>query len=335
MTAKAILRLVCVCFASGLVAQELNRHGPYESVCPPTRVRITARNLDGSPVGNLTSSDLEAAFGKDPARIVTLRRWPSKRDKAGTTNILFVVPPLSAFTEVSIQQLITWMVHAENLALSCAVMGPDGHMSTFTDDPLQLRKELIRATAMEKHGLSRKQWPASEQSGFLILRGLDGRHVIIDLTNPADPYHSTLKESFKGDRTLEYLSSFDMAQVYRLVAPVPMSSLIPMGDAATEHEDIGPRNHDQKQLHEVQIASEQQDALTAAKLRGIANGGRSETSLEALLADVSADEQGSYEMLLQSTARCDVGGMYPLTITSHRPGVRVFGPVEIQMIPAS
>jgi hypothetical protein len=170
----------------------------------------------------------------------------------------------------------------------------------------------------------------------MALRRIPGRHVIVDLSDPANPSHSKEKESFTNDRTLDSLASFDGSQIYRLIEPVPISASIPMGDASTVHEDIGPGNHATRQMDEVVGASRMQDQIwSQTNAANNSTGGRYDATLDALFRDILKDAPGSYDSIVQASTSCKPGRMYSVNVTSRVRGVRLFGPNIVQEIPVT
>jgi len=318
-----------------LECQELKRRAETVPSCPPTHVRFTARSSDGLPVSGLSATELRVYFDAGAATILSLQSGASDKVVTPDTNVLFVVRPYSDLNEDTVKALIKRIEKADNFRMNAAVLAPDGSISPFTRDPEELRASLRSATSSHRQR-NRTEWPFAERDGFLAIRRLPGRHVIFDLTSPANPYRSEVKKSFLDDLTLDILAAYDMAQIYRLVQPVPLDNSIPMGDASAKHSDIGPENHSAQQMQEVQVASLHQYFLWLRKQPlGASSGGRNDESVEALFDDLLKDAPGTYDLLVRPGFACRLGAFYRVTIAFHRAGVRLFAPSLIQMVPAT
>ncbi|MEO8736360.1 MAG: hypothetical protein ABI380_07445 [Edaphobacter sp.] len=174
-------------------------------------------------------------------------------------------------------------------------------------------------------------WPFFERNGFLSLRRLPGRHIILKLANPANELHSMAITNFNNDQTLELLAVYDMAQVYQLMRPVPVAAIIPGGDASKDLY-IGMTS----QLREIQKASaSQSESWEKKRLEDARTGGKTEDLLETLLNDVVQDASGSYDLLVRPATACKAGYFYNIVITSKRPGAQIIAPASIQFIPES
>ena len=182
------------------------------------------------------------------------------------------------------------------------------------------------------------KWPGYEEAAFLALRHLEGRHVIVDLRDPVNIFHSQAKENFKTDRTFERLAAYDMTQIYGLVAPILNGAGIPVGDASTEHppDGIGATDYDAMQLQQMRDLSSAQDEESAERNPDTdPTGGRREETLNALFTDILNDAPGSYDAIVQSLADCVAGQVYSVDLTPKLKGVRIFGPNFIQLIPTT
>jgi hypothetical protein len=312
-------------------AQSLVRENS-SSNCPPTHIRFTARAQDNVPAADLKPSDVRVWFGGAPANIVSLISGVSNKSSTPNTDILFVVAPFPRLNQDSIEKLIKNIVRADNFHFDTAVLAPDGKLSHFSSDPEELHAALLHTISGHLRRRTRSEWPPYEEAGFMALRKIPGRHVIVDLTDPANPYHSREKESFGEDHILEYLALFDMSQIYKLIDPVPTSASIPMGDASTVHVDIGPGNHSLEQMQEVANASETQSQIWS---QTNTTGGRYDETLDALFEDILKDAPGSYDSIVQATTSCEPGRIYSVNVTSRVPGVRLFGPNSTQVIPVA
>ncbi len=233
-------------------------------------------------------------FFNSSASVLALATESPKGKGTLNTNILYVIAPLAGVTKDTVRKIVNASIHADNFQWNGAVLSPDGKLSAFSLDPLQQQQALLRAIDGKIKAQSRSRWPIFEEQAYLALRSQPGRHVILMLTNPDNEYRSESKHDFKEDRTLEVLSSLDITQIYRLTRPVPLRAIIPMGDASTLHEDIGPNDHGPEQLLQVQRASQQQQALAFEQMRWQSTGGRTETSLDKLLKDIIDDAAGTY-----------------------------------------
>lgn len=168
------------------------------------------------------------------------------------------------------------------------------------------------------------------------LRKLSGRHVIVVLRDPGNPFHSKVKKSFDDDHTLDTLALFDASQVYRMVQPSSLALSIPMGDASTEHLDIGPDNHTAYQVEQMSGAEQDQDRLWAQlNPENVPNGGRNEPSVQAMFTDILQDAGGSYDSIVLGLPPCQIGKIYPANVSPTVPNIRIFGPTQVQIIPAT
>jgi hypothetical protein len=315
-------------------AQELKRHLPLTSPCPPVHLRVSARNGDGSPATSLRPQDFRVLFLEGEASVISAVSGVSTQASKPVTNILFVVAPYSDLKEVAVRTIYATLIKADNFLFNTAVLSPDGTSTAFSTD-LELLETHLQATLnLHISTLSGDRWPFAERNSFMALRKLPGRHVIVELRDPANPYHSTVKARFDNDATLEALIPYDMAQIYRLVDPVLASALIPMGDASTLHTDIGPENHGAWQLQEVQRASAAQSYVWAQQNLIAQSGGRAEGTVDALLQDILRDAPAAYDLLAQPSFPCRLGGMYPVLVSARSQNIRIFGPQQVQIVPA-
>jgi hypothetical protein len=326
--------LVVLLIADAMDGQELKRRTAEGHVCEPLHIHMTARTSDGAPVRGLSAKDLNVFFDGGSATIVSLQSGASNGTVRPETNVLFVVRPYSDLNGKTVNALIQRIKRADNFDIHAAVLARDGSISPFTQDPEELRAALNHAINRRHRQKSLREWAMAELDGFLAIRRLSGRHVIFDLTSPANPYHSAAMNRFMNDSTLDILATYDMAQIYRLVESVPLSTSIPMGDASTLHVDIGPENHAAAQVQQLQDASQRQSFLWLQKQPSI-NGGRNDESVEALFEDVLLDAPGSYDLMVQPEFGCRPNAFYRDTITSRRIGVHLFAPSVVQMMPTT
>ncbi len=318
-------------------AQQLRRRSTATSPCPPTHLRFSARAADGSPIASLRREEIHVRLQEGPATVVSVESGFSGKSHAPDTDILFVAAPYAGLTESVISEIVSRMERMDDFHFNAAVLRPDGELSTFTSNLEQLRTTLLDAIAKRSHLAARAKWPLYEEKGFLALRALSGRHVIIILANPANPFRSFAKANFQNDRTLPFLASYDMAQIYQVLPEIPLSTTIPSGDAATLHEDIGgPDVHSFRQLEDLKQTSDEQAALWARQRSlGSVNGGRYGTRPEELIEDIAKDAPGAYDAVVQGQPGCRLGAFYSVEVTTTRPGTHLFAPRIIQMIPAS
>ena len=321
-----------IALACGLQAQ--NVQDTRLTDCPAAHLRFTARRNDGSPAAGLRPSDVRVWFGGAVVQALSLKNGVASKDAVTDTDILFVVPPFFRLNRYSIASLIARIRSADNFHIVAAVLAPDGAVSGFSDDPEKLDSELGHAISTHLRHSSWRMWPGHEAAAFVKLGDLPGRHVIIDLQDPANPFRSPVKSSFIADRTMERLALFDGSQVYGLVNSVPSDALIPSGDASTIHSDIGPENHGAEQLQQVQRASREQSNLWAEKnAMNNLTGGRKDETLDEIFQEVLNDAAGSYDAVALPVRDCIAGRVYSVNVTSTVVGVRVFGPNAVQMIP--
>lgn len=310
------------------------------SACAPTHIRFTARHFSGKtigePVGNLTKDQLIVWLGSHKATILALANGLSSKAARVYTDILVVVPPFSGVEEPSVNKLIKMIAGEDNFSVRLAVLAPDGRLAPFTSDLTEVRTNLMQAISPHVHYRSRTKWPVYEEAAFMSLRKLPGRHVIVLLCDPSNPFHSEVKKSFNHDRTLDSLALFDASQIYRLLEPSSLDLTIPMGDASTEHMDIGPDNHAAYQAGQVSGAAEDQDRLWAQRNpASVASGGRDEADVDTLFKDIFQDAAGSYDSIVQGSPPCEIGRIYPANVSPTVPNIHIFGPTQIQLIPAT
>lgn len=328
--------LTSLLFSSAISAQQSPEQTAHPPICPPTHVRFTARKSDTTPVADLKPSDVRVWFKDGPGRIIYLKSGISTKTFWTDTDILFVVPPFFRLNQDAIDLLIQGILHVDNFHFNTAVLAPDGTLSPFSSDPQQLHSALLHAISSEVHHQTYSQWPPYEQAAFMVLRKRPGRHVIVDLLDPANPHRNTELNKFRSDPTLNYLANFDSSQIYKFIDPLPTGASIPMGDASTKHVDIGPGNHPAEQMQEVATASDIQSSIwSQTKGNSSANGGRYDETLDALFKDILQDAPGTYDSIVQGSTTCEPGKIYSVNVTSTLPSILLFGPNSIQEIPIS
>jgi hypothetical protein len=304
--------------------------------CPRTHIRLTARTKDGLPSGALKLQDFRVDFTQGTAAIVSVSDGTPKKADSPDTDILFAIPPFSDLNDSITKQLMRALAKADNFKFKLAILAPDGSITPFTSDLALVRRKLAEAISGKKRSLGRDAWPAAEQKAFLTLRVLPGRHAIVNLMAPSKLRESGEKQGFRNDMTLDFLAQYDMTQVYRLVTPVPIGLNIPGGDASGEGSGFFVGSDPAWQLQQVQAASAAQDAFWAAKrFYATPTGGRAEDSIETLLQDVLADSRGTYDLVVQPKFECRVGAMYSVAVSLQKPGILIFAPSAIQMLPIS
>jgi hypothetical protein len=314
--------------------QTLQSRPAVSGSCPRTHIRLTVRTENGLPVGALKARDFRVHFPQGTAAIVSIEDGTPKKTDTPDTDILFVVPPFSDLNDSITNPLMQALAKADNFKFKLAVLAPDGSITPFTSDLALVRRKLTEAVSMQM-GLGRDAWPAAEQKAYLTLRALQGRHVIVNLMAPSLLHESVEKRGFRNDMTLDWLALYDMTQVYRLVTPVPLGFTIPGGDASGEGSVFfGGGSDPAWQLQQLQAASAAQDASWAVKRFYAAfTGGRAEDSIKTLLQDVLADSRGTYDLIVKPHFECRIGEMYSVTVSTRKPGVRIFAPSVIQMLP--
>jgi hypothetical protein len=186
-------------------AQVLKQRFPGRTECPDTHLRLTARHADGTPAAGLRPQDLYLWFSAGTADIRTV-------NSEGPVNLLVVVRPGATLAPNASDAVMRNLQAMPSIHWQVAVLAPDGSVSAFTPstEEASLRSALSKAAAAPPAALSVGDWSAAERNAFRQLQALPGRHVILELAQPA-------ADSQAGeDRTLDLLARDDMAQIYRL-----------------------------------------------------------------------------------------------------------------------
>jgi hypothetical protein len=331
---QAISKLILLLSsASPIVSQILNRHAPVVSQCDPVEIRLAAKQRDGSPFTTLTTSDIHFTFADGPSEVSLLRSFEVEKGANGFTDILFVIPPMADFNSPQdLSGIVQTLAKNDAFRFRAAVLGPSGALSSFTSDLETLRIQLHSATTQKGvHSLDR--WVRAEETAFLALRRLEGRHAIVRLFHEENPHHFRMKTMSANDYALDTFASLDIAEIYRLLQTVPLSSAIPMGDASSENSPPGV-DPNLSQLSQVQSASEQQSAIWASRGRwDELTAGRAEDSTKTLMEDLIRDNRSTYHLIVQPEFPCGDARFRLISITTQLANVRLFAPHEIQMIP--
>jgi hypothetical protein len=323
-----------VLLSATLAGQELRRHSPSAALCSAIQIHLSAKRPDGSPFRFLRAQDLHVSFREGPAKVVSVTSAARATGPDGTANVLFVIPPFAAIGEREIASVLRPLARADSFRFRAMVLDPSGALSSPAGDLHSLKDAL-------RHGISQKaevnrapdRWLQAEQEAFLTLRRERGLHVIVRL---ALPQHSRPgKQSiFVQDTSMDLDAATDLAEIYRLLAPVRLSETIPMGDAATEHIDGAPDTLGIEQRSQVQAASQHQAAVWAARdLWTTHTAGGAEDSAELLMQDVIQNLAASYTVTVQPQFSCPGVGFRSIAITTEVRDVRLFAPSAIQMVP--
>jgi hypothetical protein len=316
-----------------IASQALPPHSPLVSQCDPVEIRLAAKQRDGSPFTSLTASDIHLTFADGPSEVSLLRSFEVEKGANGFTDILFVVPPMADFNSPQdLSGIIQTLARNDAFRFRAAVLGPSGALSSFTSDLQTLRIQLQSATNQKGvHSLDR--WVRAEKTAFLALRPMEGRHAIVRLFHEENPHHFRMKTMYASDYALDTFASLDIAEIYRLLRTVHLSSVIPMGDASSEN---GPPGIDPNlsQLSQVQSASEQESAIWASRGRwNDWRAGRADDSTKDLMEDLIRDNRSTYHLIVQPEFPCGDARFRRISITTQLENVRLFTPPAIQMIP--
>ena len=195
-------------------SQVLRQRDPGRTDCPDTHLRLTARHPDGSPAAGLRAQDLYLWFSLGSAEIRTLQSDEPRKTDVPDTNVLIVMRPPAAIDAV-LRNLHT----AAGFHWKVAVLAADGSVSPFLAGAgdAALRAALLHATSSRATN-SIADWTAAERNAFRQLQSRGGRHVIVELAQPAVSPNEPGPDAFAADRTLDLLARDDMAQIYRLAA---------------------------------------------------------------------------------------------------------------------
>jgi hypothetical protein len=201
-------------------SQVLRQRYPDRTDCPDTHLRLTARHPDGSPAAGLRAQDLYLWFslGSADIRILQSEEPANSPAKAGTpdTNGLIVVRPQAAMDAGMADAMLRNLHTAARFHWKVAVLAPDGSVSPFLTgaEEAALRAALEHASSSPAaHSIA--DWTAAERNAFRQLQSRAGRHVIVELAQPAVSPNGP-PDAFAEDRTLDLAARDDMAQIYRL-----------------------------------------------------------------------------------------------------------------------
>jgi hypothetical protein len=199
-------------------SQVLRQRYPGRTDCPDTHLRLTARHPDGSPAAGLRSQDLYLWFSLGSAEIRTLQSYEPEKTNVPDTNVLIVMRPQAAMDAGMADAVLRNLHTAARFHWKVAVLAPDGSVSPF----LTGAEEAVLRAALEHaspnpaaHSIA--DWTAAERKAFRQLQLRAGRHVIVELAQPAVSPNGS-PDAFAEDRTLDLAARDDMAQIYRLAA---------------------------------------------------------------------------------------------------------------------
>jgi hypothetical protein len=203
----------------------MNRH-PGRTDCPDSHLRLTARHSDGSPAAALRPQDLYLWFSLGTAEIESMQSGEPVKTGAPETNVLIVIRPQAAVDGGAVDAVLRSLRAAANIPWKLAVLAPDGAVSPFlaATNATALHASLTHAVAPDlvsgPTARSIADWPAAERTAFRQLQARSGRHVIVELAQPApdSSNQDANHDAFAQDRTLDLLARDDMTQIYRLAA---------------------------------------------------------------------------------------------------------------------
>ncbi len=211
-------------------SQVLRQRDPGRTDCPDTHLRLTARHPDGSPAAGLRPQDLYLWFSLGSAEIRTLQSDEPEKTNVPDTNVLIVMRPHAAIDTGAADAVLRNLHTAARFHWKVAVLAADGSVSPFlaAADEAALRAALVHA--VQAHAVQTEagsgpatnsiaDWTTAERNAFRQLQSRGGRHVIVELAQPADSSNEPpAADAFAADRTLDLLARDDMAQIYRLAA---------------------------------------------------------------------------------------------------------------------
>jgi hypothetical protein len=211
-------------------SQVLRQRNPGRTDCPDTHLRLTARHPDGSPAAGLRPQDLYLWFSLGSAEIRTLQSDEPEKTNVPDTNVLIVMRPQAAIDAGAVDAVLRNLHTAARFHWKVAVLAADGSVSPFLAgaEEAPLRAALVHA--VQAHAVQTEagsgpatnsiaDWTTAERNAFRQLQSRGGRHVIVELAQPApSPNGSPDADAFAADRTLDLLARDDMAQIYRLAA---------------------------------------------------------------------------------------------------------------------
>jgi hypothetical protein len=209
-------------------SQVLRQRYPGRTDCPDTHLRLTARHPDGSPAAGLRPQDLYLWFSLGSAEIRTLQSDEPEKTNVPDTNVLIVMRPQAAIDTGAVDAVLRNLHTAARLHWKVAVLAADGSVSPFLAgaEEAALRAALLHA--VQAHAVQTEagsgpatnsiaDWTAAERNAFRQLQSRGGRHVIVELAQPAVPPNgSPDADTFAADRSLDLLARDDMAQIYHL-----------------------------------------------------------------------------------------------------------------------
>ena len=212
-------------------SQVLRQRYPGRTECPDTHLRLTARHPDGSPAAGLRPQDLYLWFSLGSAEIRTLQSYEPEKTNVPDTNVLIVIRPQAVIDAGAADAVLRNLRTAVRFHWKVAMLAADGSVSPFLAgaEEAALRAALlhaVQARAVQTEAGSGPatnsiaDWTTAERNAFRQLQSRGGRHVIVELAQPAaSPNGSPDADAFAADRTLDLLARDDMSQIYRLAAP--------------------------------------------------------------------------------------------------------------------
>jgi hypothetical protein len=208
-------------------SQVLRQRDPGRTDCPDTHLRLTARHPDGSPAAGLRPQDLYLWFSLGSAEIRTLQSDEPEKTNVPDTNVLILMRPQAAIDAGAVDAVLRNLHTAARFHWKVAVLAADGSISPFLCvEEAALRAALVHA--VQAHAVQTEagsgpatnsiaDWTTAERNAFRQLQARGGRHVIVELAQPAVSRNgSPDADAFAADRTLDLLARDDMAQIYRL-----------------------------------------------------------------------------------------------------------------------
>jgi hypothetical protein len=229
-TASAVPLLLAAMLLPAGHSQVLRQRDPGRTDCPDTHLRLTARHPDGSPAAGLRLQDLYLWFSLGSAEIRTLQSDEPEKTNVLDTNVLIVMRPQAVIDAGAADAVLRNLHTAASFHWKVAVLAADGSISPFLAgaEEAALRAALVHA--VQAHAVQTEagsgpatnsiaDWTTAERNAFRQLQSRGGRHVMVELAQPApSPNGSPDADAFAADRTLDLLARDDMAQIYRLAA---------------------------------------------------------------------------------------------------------------------
>jgi hypothetical protein len=226
--ASAVPVLLAAMLLPAAHSQVLRQRNPGRTDCPDTHLRLTARHPDGSPAAGLRPQDLYLWFSLGSAEIRTLQSDEPEKTNVPDTNVLIVMRPQAAIDAGAADAVLRNLHTAASFHWKVAVLAADGSVSPFLAGTEEAALRAALAHAVQAHAVQTEagsgpatnsiaDWTTAERNAFRQLQSRGGRHVIVELAQPAvSPNGSPDADAFAADRTLDLLARDDMAQIYRL-----------------------------------------------------------------------------------------------------------------------